>query len=333
MVYTHRSNVLHAMTVQSPDAFGIASRDTLLPVVPLFHANGWSTAFASPLAGAAMVLPGRDLTPPAVYEMLELGVTISAAVPTVWMALLAYLDANGLRLSTLERVAIGGSSCPRAVIERFQDVYGVRVMHAWGMTEMSPIGTLAHLHARGRGAAAAPSGSPCRRPSATRRSRSTSGSSTARTATCPGTARPRAGSWRAAPPWCGATSRPRATPPTRTGWFDTGDMATIDGNGYVRITDRAKDVIKSGGEWISSIELENAAVAHPDVAEAAAVGGAAPEVGRAAGAGRRRPAGLHARPRRHRGAARPALRPLAAARRHPRSSRNCRIPPPARSPS
>ena len=271
VVYTHRSNVLHAMTVQSPDAFGIASRDTLLPVVPLFHANGWSTAFASPLAGAAMVMPGRDLTPPAVYEMLELGVTISAAVPTVWMALLAYLDANGLRFSTLERVAIGGASCPRAVIERFQDVYGVRVMHAWGMTEMSPVGTLATFTPE---VAALP---PAERltvqetvghPPFTVDLRIVDGED--RDLPWDGTAQGRLLARGAAVVQRYLKAETDAA--DAAGWFDTGDMATIDPNGYVRITDRAKDVIKSGGEWISSIELENAAVAHPDVAEAAAVG-------------------------------------------------------------
>ena len=142
VVYTHRSNVLHAMALLTPDMAGLSSRDTLMPVVPLFHANGWGLAYAAPMAGAAMVMPGRDLTAPAVHEMLEMGVTVTAAVPTVWLALLAYMEEKGVRLSTLERVLIGGSSCPRAVIERFQEVYGVRVLHAWGMTEMSPVGTI-----------------------------------------------------------------------------------------------------------------------------------------------------------------------------------------------
>jgi fatty-acyl-CoA synthase len=271
VVYTHRSNVLHALMVVAPDCFGLSSRDTVMPVVPLFHANGWSLGFSSPLAGAAMVLPGRDLTPAGLYEMLETGVTFTAAVPTIWMALLAHLDANGLRLSTLERVAIGGSSCPRAVIERFQDQYGVRVLHAWGMTEMSPIGTL--------------------------------GSFKPEVAALPREARLDVQETVGHPPftvdlklvdadgrdlpWDGATQGrllARGSGVARRylkadgdtadpeGWLDTGDMATMDAHGYVRITDRAKDAIKSGGEWISSIALENAAVAHPGVAEAAAVG-------------------------------------------------------------
>jgi fatty-acyl-CoA synthase len=271
VVYTHRSNVLHAMAAQAPDVFGVSSRDTLLPVVPLFHANGWATAFVAPLVGCAMVLPGRDLTPPGIYEMLEMGVTFTAAVPTIWLALLAHVEANDLRFSTLERVAIGGSSCPRAVIERFQDRYGVRVLHAWGMTEMSPIGTLCSfkpeveaLDAPARLGVQETVGHP------------------------PFTVDLRIVDDDGRDlPWDGATQgrlltrgaavvrrylKAAADATDAEGWFDTGDVATIDANGYVRITDRTKDIIKSGGEWISSIELENAAIGHPDVAEAAAIG-------------------------------------------------------------
>ncbi len=270
VAYTHRSNVLHAMMVVSPAAFGLESRDTLMPVVPLFHANGWGTAFAAPLAGAAMLLPGRDLTPAAVVEMLEMGVTVSAAVPTVWLALLAHLDANAFRLSTLDRVVIGGSSCPRAVIERFQDHYGVRVIHAWGMTETSPIGTLATFTPEVEALPPAE-----------------------RLAVQETVGRPPFGvdieivdDAGRRQPWDGETQgRLTVRGPSvvrrylgaetdatdADDWFDTGDIATVDRNGYVRITDRAKDLIKSGGEWISSIELENAAISHPGVAEAAAV--------------------------------------------------------------
>jgi 3-(methylthio)propionyl---CoA ligase len=271
VVYTHRSNVLHALAVAAPDAFGFSSRDTVMPVVPLFHANGWSIGFTAPLTGAAMVLPGRDLTPAGLHEMLEMGVTFTAAVPTIWLALLAHLDANGLKLSTLERVAIGGSSCPRAVIERFQDGYGVRVMHAWGMTEMSPIGTAASFKPE---VAALP-------PEARLDVQETVGHPpfTVDLKIVDAAGRDL--------PWDGGTQgRLMARGPGvvrrylkadtdaagAEGWFDTGDMATMDANGYVKITDRAKDVIKSGGEWISSIDLENAAMSHADVAEAAAVG-------------------------------------------------------------
>ena len=142
VVYTHRSNVLHALASASPDMINLSSRDRIMPVVPLFHANGWSIGYTAPLVGASMVMPGREMTPEGLYEMLEKGVTVTAAVPTIWLLLLNYLKANKLKLSTLERVIIGGSSCPRAVIESFQKDFGVQVLHAWGMTEMSPLGTI-----------------------------------------------------------------------------------------------------------------------------------------------------------------------------------------------
>ena len=141
-VYSHRSNVIHAMVMIQPDMLGLACTDVLMPVVPMFHANGWSTAFSAPMAGTAMVLPGRRLDPASLYAMLGHGVTITAAVPTIWLMLLTHLRDNGLTLPDLNRVVIGGSSCPRAVIESFQNDYGVRVLHAWGMTETSPLGTL-----------------------------------------------------------------------------------------------------------------------------------------------------------------------------------------------
>ena len=270
VVYTHRSNMLHAFGLMSADMFCLSSRDTLMPVVPLFHANGWGTAFVSPMVGAGMVMPGRDLTPPAVYEMLEHGVTITLAVPTVWLGLLAHLDRNDLGFSSLDRVVIGGSSCPRAVIERFQNRYGVRVLHAWGMTEMSPVGTIcsfkpevAALSEREKLDLQETVGHP------------------------PFIVDLRIVDDAGADlPWDGMTQGRLLTrggavvqrylqaekdATDADGWFDTGDIATMDANGYVRITDRSKDIIKSGGEWISSIELENAAIAHPDVAEAAAV--------------------------------------------------------------
>ena len=271
VVYSHRSNVLHAMAMIQPDMLGLSSRDVTMPVVPLFHANGWSTGFSAPMAGTAMVLPGRLMDPASLYEMLEEGVTVTAAVPTVWLRLLAHLREKGLKLPHLDRVVIGGSSCPRAVIEAFQDDYGVRVLHAWGMTETSPLGTFASfkpevaaMDPEERTAVQMKVGHPpftvdlCIRDDAGRDL-----------------------------PWDGQTQgrlqirgpgvlrrylRQDRDAIDAEGWFDTGDAATIDALGYVRITDRFKDVIKSGGEWISSLEMENAAVSHPDVAEAAAVG-------------------------------------------------------------
>src|SRR5271167_3072011 len=146
VLYSHRSNVLHAMTALRPDMFGLSSRDTVLPVVPLFHANGWALGFSAPMAGATMVLPGPKLDGPSIYELLtEFKISCTAAVPTVWLALLAHLEKTGGKLPNLKRVVIGGSACPRPMISAFQDHYGVEVIHAWGMTEMSPLGTVCTL--------------------------------------------------------------------------------------------------------------------------------------------------------------------------------------------
>jgi fatty-acyl-CoA synthase len=278
VVYSHRSNVLHAMAMIQPDMLGLSSRDVLMPVVPLFHANGWSAAYSAPMAGAGMILPGRDLSPPALHAMLERGATITAAVPTVWLALLDHLRREGLGLSTLNRVVIGGSACPQAVIEAFQRDYGVTVLHAWGMTETSPLGSFASLKPE---IAALPEAERM--------------ATQLKVGHPPFTVeldlRDDAG---AALPWDGATRGrlvvrgsgvvrrylgAEADATDAEGWFDTGDVATIDAHGYVRIVDRSKDVIKSGGEWISSIDLENVAVGCPGVAEAAAVGVAHPRWG------------------------------------------------------
>ena len=218
-----------------------------------------------------MVLPGRQLDPESLMEMFGHGVTVSAAVPTVWLPLLKHLRATGLTLPDLDRVIIGGSSCPRAVIEAFQDEYGVRVLHAWGMTETSPIGTIctfkpevAALDRQGQLDVQGTVGHPPFTVDLGIRDDEDEDL-----------------------PWDGQTQgrlmirgpgvlkrylRTEADAVDVGGWFDTGDAATIDGLGYVRITDRFKDVIKSGGEWISSIELENAALKHPEVFEAAAIG-------------------------------------------------------------
>ncbi|MEM8789441.1 MAG: long-chain-fatty-acid--CoA ligase [Pseudomonadota bacterium] len=271
VVYTHRSNTLHAMASSQPDMLGLASADTIMPVVPLFHANGWSIGYAAPMTGAAMMMPGRDLRPEALYELLEMGVSVTAAVPTIWLMLLNYLDTEQKRLTSLDRVVIGGSSCPRAVIERFQDIYGVRVLHAWGMTELSPLGTICSF--KPEVAALAPSAQvdvqeSTGHPPFTVDLRITDDDGNLL-------------------PWDDATQgrlwargaavverylHADSATVDADGWFDTGDVATMDANGYMRITDRSKDVIKSGGEWISSIELENAALGHDDVAEAAAIG-------------------------------------------------------------
>ncbi len=273
VVYSHRSNVLHSMAVLAPDMLGLASRDVAMPVVPLFHANGWSFAFSAPMAGATLVLPGPRLDGPSVYEMLDTArVSITAAVPTVWFGLLQHLEANGLELPHLKRVVIGGSACPRAMTQAFRDRYGVEVMHAWGMTEMSPLGSVCSLKPEHAGAD----------PEAWLDVK-------ARAGHAPFTVEMRiaddAGSDL---PWDGTTfGRLKVRGPAvagayyrgeaggtldERGFFDTGDVATIDPTGNMQVVDRSKDVIKSGGEWISSIEIENLAVGHPDVAEAAVIG-------------------------------------------------------------
>ncbi len=270
VVYSHRSNVIHAMVFAQADMLNISCRDVMMPVVPLFHANGWSTGYSTPIVGAGMVLPGRQLDPESLYEMLGHGVTVTAAVPTVWLMLLPYLRENGLTLPDLDRVVIGGSACPKAVIEAFQHEFGVHVIHAWGMTETSPLGTLcsfkpeiAALSEEERLETQLTVGHP---------------PFTVDIDVHDDDGRRL--------PWDGATQghlvvrgpgvvrrylKQDEDAIDAQGWFDTGDAATITPSGYVRITDRFKDVIKSGGEWISSIDLENFAVSHPDVAEAAAV--------------------------------------------------------------
>jgi len=278
VLYSHRSNVLHAMIAALPDAMGVSSRDVILPVVPMFHANAWGLAQSSPMVGAKLVMPGAKLDGASIYELLNTEkVTFTAAVPTVWLMLLQFLEETGNKLPYLKKVVIGGSACPRAMTKKFQDAYGVEVIHAWGMTEMSPLGTL--------------------------------GTMKPETADLTGEARldvqqkqgytPFGVEMKVTDdenrelPWDGKTfGRLKVRGPAvassyyggagkeqfdADGWFDTGDVAHIDENGYMEITDRAKDVIKSGGEWISTIALENLAVGHPDVAEAAAIGIAHPK--------------------------------------------------------
>jgi fatty-acyl-CoA synthase len=272
VLYSHRSNVLHAFMASLPDSKGISSRDVVLPVVPLFHANGWSLAFSTPMTGASLVLPGPKLDGASIYELQDTyKVTFTAAVPTVWLMLLQDLEKTGHKLPHLKRVVIGGSACPRAVTQTFQDKYGVEVIHAWGMTEMSPLGSLctmkpeyAGLSGEARLDVQMKQGHP------------------------PFGVEMKITDDNGKPlPWDGKTfGRLKVRGPAvarayyrddsnildEEGFFDTGDVATMDRHGYMQITDRSKDVIKSGGEWISSIDLENLAVGHPKVAEAAVIG-------------------------------------------------------------
>jgi len=270
VMYSHRSNVIHALAVAAPDMLGLAAMDQVMPVVPMFHANGWCLPFVTPMVGAGLVLPGPKLDGPSLLELMEReGVTFTAAVPTVWLGLLQHLEATGATLPALKRVVIGGSACPRAITAAFAR-RGVQVMHAWGMTETSPLGTVCGVK---------PGAAPADE-AAMLDLQETQGFP-------PFTVDMRiVGDDGAEKPWDGTTfgnlqvqgptitrayfKAPREAL-TEDGWFETGDVATVDAQGYMRITDRTKDVIKSGGEWISSIELENLAVGHPDVAEAAVV--------------------------------------------------------------
>jgi fatty-acyl-CoA synthase len=272
VLYSHRSNVLHSMMAAQSDAMGVGSRDVILPVVPMFHANCWGLALTSPMIGAAMVMPGAKLDGASIYEMLDsYRVTFSAAVPTVWLMLLAHLEANNLKLPYLRNVVIGGSACPRAVTQKFQDVYGVEVCHAWGMTEMSPLGTLgtlkpeyAALSGEERLDVQMKQGHP---PFAVEmKITDDDNRELPRDGKIFGRLKVRG------PSVARAYFKEDVGALDEEGYFDTGDVGTIDRYGYLNITDRSKDVIKSGGEWISSIELENLAVGHPKVAEAAVIG-------------------------------------------------------------
>ena len=273
VLYSHRSNVLHAFMASLPDSKNLSSRDVCMPVVPMFHANGWSLAFSTPMMGASLVLPGAKMDGASIYELLNTyKVSFTAAVPTVWLMLLQDLEKTGGKLPHLKRVVIGGSACPRAMTKTFQDVYGVEVIHAWGMTEMSPLGSLCTMkpeYAQLTGEAKLDIEMKQGHPPFGVEMKITDDNGRDL-------------------PWDGKTfGRLKVRGPAvakayykvdsdpvfeKDGWFDTGDVATMDQYGYMQITDRSKDVIKSGGEWISSIDLENLAVGHPKVAEAAVIG-------------------------------------------------------------
>ena len=281
-MYTHRSTVLHASASALPDGMGASSRDSILPVVPMFHVNAWGVPYSAPLVGAKLVFPGAHLDGKSLYELFEAeGVTFSAGVPTVWLGLLQHMKQTGAKFSTLQRTVIGGSACPPAMIRAFREEYGVEVIHAWGMTEMSPLGTLCKLQNK-----------HLKLPEAAQQKLlekqghvifgvdmkivddedndlpwdgETFGNLMVR------------GPWVVKEYFRGEGGDPLHYDADGRGWFPTGDVATIDADGYMHITDRSKDVIKSGGEWISSIELENLALAHPAVANAAVIGVAHPK--------------------------------------------------------
>jgi fatty-acyl-CoA synthase len=270
-LYSHRSTVLHAYGGAMPDALNLSARDSVLPVVPMFHVNAWGLPYIAAMTGAKLVFPGAALDGKSVYDLIEAeGVTLAAGVPTVWLGLLNHMAQHGLRFSTLNRTVIGGSACPPAMIASFKNEHNVTVLHAWGMTEMSPLGTVCNLKLAqtkldeaGQMAVLVKQGRAVF-----------------------GVEMKIVDELGAELPWDGATSgdllvkgpwiisqyfKGEGGDPLVDGWFPTGDVATIDADGFLQITDRTKDVIKSGGEWISSIDVENIAMAHPAVAMAACI--------------------------------------------------------------
>lgn len=271
-LYSHRSTVVHSYAEVMPDAFNISSRDVLMPVVPMYHANAWGLPYAAALAGAKLVLPGAMMDGRSLYELIEAEqVTFSAGVPTVWLGVLAHMEENDRKFSGFRRMNIGGSACPPTMMRTFREVYDVEVIHAWGMTEMSPIGTICSLQ-----------------------SKHLSLSEPEQQAVRQTQGHPIFGvdlklvdEHGQDVPWDGKTSgnllvkgpwvirsyfKSSSENTLQNGWFPTGDVATVNADGYMQIVDRSKDLIKSGGEWISSIDLENIALLHPSVQQAACIG-------------------------------------------------------------
>ncbi len=270
-LYSHRSTLLHAYAGALPDSLGASASDAILPVVPMFHVNAWGLPYIAAMTGAKLVFPGSALDGKSVYELIESErVTMAAGVPTVWLGLLNHTAQHGLKFTTMRRTVIGGSACPPAMIKSFRDDYNVTVLHAWGMTEMSPIGTVCNLKLhqtaldgeqqlaimakQGRAVYGVemkiidPDGAELPWDGVT------------------------SGDLLVKGPWIIASYfKGDGGDPLVDGWFPTGDVASIDPDGFLQITDRSKDVIKSGGEWISSIDVENIAMAHPAVAMAACI--------------------------------------------------------------
>lgn len=275
VLYSHRSTVLHAYGASLPDVMSISARDAVLPVVPMFHVNAWGMPYSAALTGAKVVFPGPALDGKSLYELIEAeGVTFAAGVPTVWQMLLTHVQQVGGKFSMLNRTVIGGSACPPAMIDAFEQGYGVKVLHAWGMTEMSPLGTLCTLKNK----------------HLQRSKEEQTRISQKQGRAIFGVDMKIVDSEGKELPWDGKTygdllvrgpwileryykgESPLVMDEQGLGWFPTGDVATIDEDGFMQITDRTKDVIKSGGEWISSIDIENIAMGHPAVAMAACIG-------------------------------------------------------------
>ncbi len=276
-LYSHRSTVLHSFASALPDALNVSARDVVLPVVPMFHVNAWGLPYSVPLTGAKLVFPGPALDGKSVYELFEQEqVTFSAGVPTVWLGLLTYVAQNNLKFSSFKRTVIGGSACPPAMMKTFRNEYGVDVVHAWGMTEMSPLGTTCTLLAKYEKLP-----EEAKQAKLEKQGRAIYGVDM-KIVDDAGKELPwdgkTYGNLLVKGPWViDSYFKQEGGSVLEDGWFPTGDVAVIDEDGYMQITDRSKDVIKSGGEWIGTIDLENIAVAHPSVLQAACIGIAHPK--------------------------------------------------------
>jgi len=273
VMYTHRSTVLHAMASALPDAFSLSASEVIMPIVPMFHVNAWGWVYSGPMTGADLVLPGRDMGNAKTITQLiaQEKVTLSAAVPAIWMLVLKYLADNNKTLESLNRIIVGGAVCPLSVIEQMEELHNVHTISAWGMTEMSPLGALCSLrphhydlpkaerHKLQLKAGVPLYGVEMKIVDDENNELPWDGEA--------------AGSLRVRGPWvCNRYFKQEKSAIEADGWFDTGDISTIDAEGFMMITDRAKDLIKSGGEWISSTELENCAAGHPEIAAAAVIG-------------------------------------------------------------
>ncbi len=271
VLYSHRSTMLHAMMSATPDVMNFSARDCLLPVVPMFHVNAWGSPYAAALVGAKMVMPGPGLDGKSLATLFnDEKVTIAAGVPTIWAGLIQYLEANNVKLPHMQRTVIGGSACPPVMIDKFKDDYGVEVLHAWGMTEMSPLGSVNNLKNKQLDLP-----EDEKRTIRLNQGRPPFGMELAifdnDLNQLPNDGETQ-GNLHCRGPWVldeyflaekGST--------LNQGWFDTGDVATLDSDGFMTIRDRSKDIIKSGGEWISTVELENIAVGHPEITSAAVI--------------------------------------------------------------
>jgi len=273
VLFSNRSTILHSYAVCTLDGLGLSNAETILPVVPMFHVNAWGIPYAAAMSGAKMVMPGARMDDEALYELMESEqVTLSAGVPTIWMMLLGYMKENDKKFSSMQRTVIGGAAAPRAMIETFEKDYNVNVLHAWGMTEMSPLGTACNLKKKHREYTI-----DQKIDLSLKQGRAIYGVDM-KIVDAAGNDLPwdgvAFGNLLVRGPWITAgyfKGEGGDAVVDEDNWFDTGDVATIDPDGYMQITDRSKDVIKSGGEWISSIDVENEAVGCPGIAEAAVI--------------------------------------------------------------